>query len=160
MQVTGAIQLITKNCNPTATLQKTLIIQISTNPYVFISIHWIVKEALDRAFKVQKSFAQLAVRSMMKAAHRCSKKLNLLPLRCLYIRDIYVFAHRQYFKTRDEIIQMQTRTKIKNRLYRRHYHKGIYKNNCFYMCIRMILDCYKDSFKLQRTKWLLTQCFY
>lgn len=97
------------------------------------------------------------------------KRLNILPLPCLYIREIclFVVSHPSYFRKRYEALHRQTREKIMNLLYKPPARKCIYKRNVFNMCIvlynKLPIDLKTlegNDFKRSLTKWLLDNCFY
>lgn len=125
---------------------------------------------ISRAFKLQKK----CIRVLCSAAFDDScrplfKKLNVLPLPCMYIRDVCTFVHLnpQYWSKRGDIIERQTRTRYMNLLHQPHCHKDIYKRNVNNMCILLynklpddIKLLPKNSFKHGLTKWLLQHSFY
>lgn len=97
------------------------------------------------------------------------KKLHILPLPCLYIKEICIFVdtHRHLFKKRAEVLDRQTRQTIMNLLFKPRVRKMIYGKNVFNMCIVIYNKLPKDikllkgnSFKSKLTAWLLDKCFY
>jgi hypothetical protein len=125
---------------------------------------------VDRVFKIQKK----CVRAVCNARIDDSciplfKKLNILPLPCLYIRDVCVFVcnNQSHFKTRGEIRDRQTRQKVMNQLYKPPARKAIYSKNVFNMCIELFNNLPDEikllrgnSFKHRLSTWLLDKCFY
>ena len=125
---------------------------------------------VDRAFKIKKK----CIRAICNAwsGDTCKPlfiKHNILPLPCMYIRDICVFVkyHSEYWKKRSEVLLRKTRAKYMNLQYKPPARKDIYKKNSFNMCI-LLYNCLPErlrllddkSFKRRLSEWLLHHCFY
>lgn len=125
---------------------------------------------VDRVFKIQKKCVRVITSSWWdESCVPLFKKLKILPLPCLYLREIcnFVRSHHSYFKTRGEVLERQTRVKIMKLLYHPRSHKMIYKKNIFNMCIVIYNHLPEElkllegnAFKRSLTNWLLECCFY
>lgn len=123
---------------------------------------------IDKAFKVQKK----CVRAICGAwsTDSCKplfKRFNILPLACMYIKDICVFVRQnpQYFKKKSEVITRHTRHR--NQLYIPPCRLGLVKRNVYYHAITIfnkLPDDFKDLpiniFKWKLRSWLIDKCFY
>ncbi|XP_028166266.1 uncharacterized protein LOC114357040 [Ostrinia furnacalis] len=122
----------------------------------------------EKVFKIQKK----CMRAMCGAGYRDSckplfKKLKILPLPCLYIKELCLFVkkHPDNFKTHEQVLEKTTRHK--NRLYLPKINLTLYKRNVFCMAIRVFnkLPAYiqgasMPEFRNVLHKWLLDKCFY
>lgn len=124
----------------------------------------------DRAFKLQKK----CIRSICNAGFldTCKplfKKLNILPLPCLYIREVCCFVklHPIYYKKYNEVSTRNVREKYTYLLHKPPSHAQIYKQNIYNMSIILynklptfIKNLDGKSFKYALTTWLATKGFY
>lgn len=125
---------------------------------------------VEKAFKVQKK----SIRAVCNAKFDDSckplfRKMNILPLPCLYIRDICLFVkdHPEYWKTQGEVSHRPTRSHYTNLLHQPPAFKKIYEKNVFHMCPSIYnhlpddIKCLTGNiFKSKLTAWLLQNCFY
>lgn len=171
------------NCNPSYFFALKKLRQTVSTKAALMAYHGYVSSVLgyglivwgnsvdiDRAFRAQKK----CIRAISNAWFDDSCKplfraLNVLPLPCLYIRDVCVFvsSHPEIWKTRGEVLQRRTRCNIMNKLYKPPCFKDIYKKNVYNMCIllynKLPVELKKlngNVFKNNLTKWLLQHCFY
>lgn len=124
----------------------------------------------DKAFKVQKRCIRVLNKAwFLDSCKPLFKKCNILPLPCMYIKDVCIFVrtHANYFRKRSEVILRQKRAKFQNLLFQPICHREIYKKNVFNMCI-IIYNKLPDNIKLLQGnkfksdlhQWLLDNCFY
>jgi hypothetical protein len=133
-------------------------------------ILWGNSVEVDRVFKIQKKCIRAISNVKMDAS--CVplfRKLNILPLPCLYIRDVCVFVncHQGLFIKRSVVIQRQTRPHIMSLLYKPPCRKDMYKRNIVNMSIVLYNKLPNELralsgqiFKRKMTKWLFEKCFY
>jgi hypothetical protein len=125
---------------------------------------------VDRVFRIQKKCVRVICNAWFDdSCVPLFKKLHILPLPSLYLREVCVFVkkHQYYFSKRGENSQRQTRLKGKNLYLKPQCHKDVYKRNAFNMCIaifnRLPEELKKlegNLFKSKLNSWLLDKCFY
>lgn len=125
---------------------------------------------VDRIFKIQKKCIRVLCNARISdSCVPLFRKLNILPLPCLYIRDVCVFvnSHPEYFKKRKEVIQRRTRAHIMSLLCKPPCRKDMYKRNVFNMSIvifnhlpQNLRTLSGNMFKSKLTKWLMEKGFY
>lgn len=123
---------------------------------------------IQKAFRIQKK----CVRAICGAwsTDSCKslfKRFHILPLACMYIRDICVFMKQypHYFKKHSDTLARNTRHK--HRLYVPPCRLDLVKRNVYYHGITIfnkLPNDFKDLplniFKLKLKIWLLDKCFY
>lgn len=133
-------------------------------------ILWGNSVEVGRVFVLQKK----CVRAISNAWYTDScrplfKKLNVLPLPCLYIRNICVFTevNSRYFKKHTEVSIRQQRQQYRSLLHQPKCNTDIYKRNTYNMCIKLFNNLPHEikllhglEFKTKLTEWLLNHCFY
>lgn len=125
---------------------------------------------INRAFILQKRCVRAICNSWyLDSCKPLFKKLKILPLPCLYIRDLCLFVklHPTYFQKLSETSSRQVRSMYINKLHKPPGHTYMYKNNVYNMCIviyNKLPDEMKsldnNKFKKTLTNWLLDKCFY
>lgn len=125
---------------------------------------------IDRAFKIQKK----CLRAISNARFRDSckplfQKYNILPLPCIYIRDVcyFVKSHPEYYKNYTETSSRNLRNKFKYIIHKPPSIAYIYKQNVYNMSIVIynklptsikILE--GNAFRKSLSSWLTQKCFY
>lgn len=133
-------------------------------------ILWGNSVEVERVFKIQKRCVRVICKAWyLDSCRPLFRNCKILPLACMYIRDICVFTklHHVYFQKRCDVITRQKRKKFANLLYQPVCRKNIYERNVFNMCIN-IYNCIPDDIKLlngqlfknKLNDWLLQRCFY
>lgn len=133
-------------------------------------IIWGNSVELDKAFKVQKRCIRVINKAwFLDSCKPLFKNNNILPLPCLYIRDLCIFvkANPSYFQKKSDVIPRQKRPKYKNLLYHPLCQKVIYEKNVYNMAITVynklpenLKSLAGNSFKTKLHNWLLDNCFY
>lgn len=124
----------------------------------------------EKAFKLQKKCVRSVANAwFLDSCKPLFKQLKILPLPCMYIRDLCLFVkqHPELFNNYSDIFPRQKRTKYLSLLYQPPCHTSIYKNNVFNMCI-LVYNKLPDSikklninmFKPKLRDWLSENCFY
>ncbi|KAL0868298.1 hypothetical protein ABMA27_007827 [Loxostege sticticalis] len=121
-----------------------------------------------RAFIVQKKCIRAICRvHFLESCKPLFKKLQILPLPCLYIKQICIFVRQypQYFVTRGEHKKKPTRHQ--GRLMIPYTRLKLFKNSPYCMAIKIynkLPESFKTlplpMFKRHVHNWLLTKCFY
>lgn len=121
-----------------------------------------------KAFRVQKKCVRAICGTwFMDSCKPLFKKLRILPLACMYIRELCVFVKQypQYFQNQAQITNRNTRYKY--RLYLPQCKLELYRRNAFINAIKVynklpneFKDLCLNIFKRKLTLWLLQKCFY
>jgi exonuclease III len=124
----------------------------------------------ERAFKIQKKCVRVICSSRLDdSCIPLFRKMRILPLPCLYIRDACIFVNTRLsdFRTRGDMMHRQTRKRIMDLLYKPLVTKAIYGKNVANMCIKLYNNLPDDikvlrgnCFNNKLTNWLLDKCFY
>lgn len=133
-------------------------------------IMWGNSTDADRVFKLQKRCIRVIDKAwFLDSCKPLFHKYKILPLPCMYIRDICIFTknHMHYFMQRSEVLPRQKRIKFHNLLYQPRCRKEIYKKNVYNMCLSIYNSLPNElkllqgnSFKKKLTQWLQMCCFY
>lgn len=123
---------------------------------------------IDRAFLVQKKCIRAICGAWsMDSCRPLFKKLHILPLVCMYIRELCVFVrqHPKYFDVSSQVVNRCTRNKHK--LHQPKCRLELYKRNVHINAIKVynkLPNFFKELpltlFKIKLTKWLADKCFY
>lgn len=123
---------------------------------------------LLKAFKVQKKCIRAVCGAwFLDTCKPLFLKTKVLPLPCMYIREICVFVKQypNYFIRHEELLARHTRHK--NRIYLPKHHSTFHSKNAFCMAVKIfnkLPDEFKELplslFKRRLSKWLLLNCFY
>lgn len=121
-----------------------------------------------KAFRVQKKCVRAICGTwFMDSCKPLFKKLSILPLVCMYIRELCVFVKQcpKYFQLQSQVVNRNSRYKY--RLYLPQSRLELHRRNSFIMAIKVynkLPNHFKDFplvvFKRKLTQWLLEKCFY
>lgn len=133
-------------------------------------ILWGNSVEVDKLFKLQKRCIRAITKTWFTDSCRpLFKNLRILPLACMYIRSVCLFAmsHPEYFRKLNEVKTRTMRAQYMNLLHQPQCNTYIYEKNVYNMCIKLFnnlpneIRCLKGKeFKFRLTDWLFDYCFY
>lgn len=132
------------------------------------TILWGGSVDMIRAFMAQKKCIRAICRvHFLESCKPLFKKLGILPLPCLFIKQICIFVrqHPHYFVTREQYKNKPTRHR--DRIMLPRIRLQLYRRSCYCMAIKIYNKLHPSFkalpiplFKQKLHSWLLTRCYY